>query len=50
MEKDAAKLDIAARVAAEKAGVVEGNGKPSTANMKVSGGGGVRKTKGGRRR
>ncbi|KAL7466626.1 hypothetical protein ACHAXS_006916 [Conticribra weissflogii] len=50
MEKDAAKLDIAARVAAEKAGVVEGNGKPSTANIKVSGGGGVRKTKGGRRR
>mmetsp|Transcript_27257 Transcript_27257/g.57344 ORF Transcript_27257/g.57344 Transcript_27257/m.57344 type:complete len:893 (-) Transcript_27257:172-2850(-) len=50
MEKDAAKLDVAARAAAAKAGVVEGSGKPSTANIKVSGGGGVRKGKGGRRR
>ena len=50
MEKEAAKLDVAARVAAAKAGIVEGSGKPSTANVKVSESGAVRKGKGGRRR
>jgi hypothetical protein len=49
MEKDAAKLDVAARVAAAKSSVEE-SGKPSTANIQVSGSGAVRKGKGGKRR
>ena len=52
MEKDAAKLDVAARVAAEKSGGGDGSGggMPSTANIKVSSSGVVRKGKGGKRR
>jgi len=52
MEKDAARLDVAARVAAAKAGGGDGGGssKPSTANIKVSSSGATRKGKGGRRR
>ena len=38
MEKDAAKLDVAARVAAAKTGATDGTGKLSTASMQVSGG------------
>jgi len=52
MEKDAAKLDVAARVAAEKSGGGDGSGGGilSTANIKVSSSGVVRKGKGGKRR
>jgi len=50
MEKDAARLDVAARVAAKANGGDGGNGMPSTANIKVSSSGTVRKGKGGRRR
>ncbi|KAL3805880.1 hypothetical protein HJC23_007841 [Cyclotella cryptica] len=49
MEKDAAKLDVAARVAAAKAGATDGAGKLSTASMQVSGGP-VKKGKPGKRR
>mmetsp|Transcript_3725 Transcript_3725/g.8288 ORF Transcript_3725/g.8288 Transcript_3725/m.8288 type:complete len:792 (+) Transcript_3725:619-2994(+) len=49
MEKDAAKLDVAARVAAAKS-TGDGFGTPSTANIKVSSSGAVRKGKGGKRR
>eukprot|EP00956_Cyclotella_meneghiniana_P007206 scaffold9864_cov71-Cyclotella_meneghiniana.AAC.6 len=38
MEKDAQKLDVAARVAAAKSGAVNGSGKLTTANMQVSSG------------
>ena len=41
MEKDAQKLDVAARVAAAKSGAVNGSGKLTTANMQVSGGSGA---------
>jgi hypothetical protein len=50
MEKDAAKLDVAARVAAAKSGAADGTRKLSTANMQVSGSGPVRKGKSGKRR
>ena len=51
MEKDAAKLDVAARVAAKASGGGDGSGgKPSTANIKVSSSGTTRKGKGGKRR
>ncbi|KAL9188084.1 hypothetical protein ACHAXT_006462 [Thalassiosira profunda] len=51
MERDAAKLDVAARAARkEEGGGGEGGGTPSTANLKVSSGGAARKGKGGRRR
>ena len=46
MEKDAAKLDIAARAAGNNTF----SSGPSTANVKVNSSGGVRKGKGGRRR
>mmetsp|Transcript_46350 Transcript_46350/g.98295 ORF Transcript_46350/g.98295 Transcript_46350/m.98295 type:complete len:910 (+) Transcript_46350:81-2810(+) len=49
MERDAARLDVAARVAEAKSGD-GGSGKPSTANIKVSSSGKSRKGKGGRRR
>ena len=45
MEKDAQKLDVAARVAAAKSGAVNGSGKLTTANMQVSGSGPARKGK-----
>ena len=45
MEKDAQKLDVAARVAAAKSGAVNGSGKLTTANMQVSGSGAARKGK-----
>jgi hypothetical protein len=46
MERDAQKLDVAARVAAAKSGAAHGL---STANMQVSGSGPSRKGKGKRR-
>ena len=49
MERDAQKLDVAARVAAAKSGSSYGTGKLSTANMQVSGSGPVRKGKGKKR-
>ncbi|KAL3767897.1 hypothetical protein ACHAWO_001793 [Cyclotella atomus] len=49
MERDAQKLDVAARVAAAKSGAASGTGKLSTANMQVSGSGPARKGKGKRR-
>jgi hypothetical protein len=49
LEKDAAKLDVAARVAAAKSGAANGAGKLSTANIQVSGSGPARKGKGKRR-
>jgi signal recognition particle subunit SRP72 len=46
MERDAQKLDVAARVAAAKSGAANGTGKLSTANMQaVSGSGQARKGK-----
>ena len=50
MEKDALKLDVAARVAAKASGADMSGGKPSTANIKVSSSGATRKGKGGKRR
>lgn len=52
MEKDAARLDVAARATSARSGVGgDGTGgRPSTANIKVSSSGASRKGKGGRRR
>lgn len=54
MDRDAAKLDVAARVAATKLGSDRGDGggpkQPSTANIKVTMSTVVRKGKGGKRR
>jgi signal recognition particle subunit SRP72 len=50
MEKDAAKLDVAARIAAKSSSSGDGGDKqPSTANIKVSSSGIVRKGKGGKK-
>ena len=50
MEKDAQKLDVAARVAAAKSGAVNGSGKLTTANMQVSGSGSGPARKGKKKR
>ena len=50
MEKDAAELDVAARIAAKSSSSGDGGDKqPSTANIKVSSSGIVRKGKGGKK-
>ena len=53
MEKDAAKLDVAARIAAKSSNGGEGGDgslkQPSTANIKVSSSGVARKGKGGKK-
>ena len=48
-DRDAAKLDAAARAAAKREGIAFGPSKASTAHMEVAGGGSFARRKGGRR-
>ena len=48
-DRDAAKLDAAARAAAKREGIAYGPSKASTAHMEVAGGGASARRKGGRR-